>query len=467
PKILFLDEPTSGLDAQASFTIVTFLRRLAAEGQTILCTIHQPSSMLFEQFDRLLLLVRGGHTVYFGDIGHDAQTLINYFEKNGGPQCPPSANPAEYILDVVGSRTAAIDWPQTWNDSKEKASILGEIDRINELEHMHGNDHSSDDDNHMFARSYWYQIEIVTKRMFRNHWRDLEYNLVRIALQIICALAVGFSFYKLSDSATDLQNKVFATFETSVLSVLVINQVQPQFLRQRLYYGRESSSNQYGWRAFSVAIIFTEWPFAIVANTLFFLCFYWTVSLNSLSDRIGYFYIAYIILGLFSLTIGQAIASFCPNDIVASMVNPIFTAMMTLMCGVTMPKAMMPKFYSSWLYWLSPYTYAIEGIVTNDLHGSPVRCRNSELYTFEPPTGATCNEYAGAWVSATGVGYLNNPNATDSCQYCPYRVGDDYYAPLEWSFSHRWRNIGIMLGFIAFNIVFTTLMIKVYKVNKR
>ncbi|KAJ1956832.1 ATP-binding cassette transporter snq2, partial [Linderina pennispora] len=332
PKILFLDEPTSGLDAQASFTIVTFLRRLAAEGQTILCTIHQPSSMLFEKFDRLLLLVRGGHTVYFGDIGDDAQTLINYFEKNGAPQCPPSANPAEYILDTVGSRTTVVDWTQIWNGSKERSSVLAEIDRINELEHMHGNDRSSDDDSNMFARSYWYQIEIVTKRMFRNHWRDLEYNLVRIALQVICALAVGFSFYKLNDSATDLQNKVFATFETSVLSVLIINQVQPQFLRQRLYYGRESSSNQYGWRAFSFAIIFTEWPFAIVANTLFFLCFYWTVSLNSLSDRIGYFYIAYIILGLFSVTIGQAIAAFCPNDIVASMVNPIFTAMMTLMC---------------------------------------------------------------------------------------------------------------------------------------
>ncbi|KAJ1923342.1 ATP-binding cassette transporter snq2, partial [Linderina pennispora] len=162
--------PTSGLDAQASFTIVTFLRRLAAEGQTILCTIHQPSSMLFEQFDRLLLLVRGGHTVYFGDIGHDAQTLINYFEKNGGPQCPPSANPAEYILDVVGSRNATVDWPQTWNQSKEKTSILAEIDRINELEHLHGNDQVSEDDKNMFARDYSYQIKLVTKRMFRTYW---------------------------------------------------------------------------------------------------------------------------------------------------------------------------------------------------------------------------------------------------------------------------------------------------------
>lgn len=64
--LLFLDEPTSGLDSQTSWSICTLMRNLAANGQAILCTIHQPSSMLFQQFDRLLLLAKGGRTVYFG-----------------------------------------------------------------------------------------------------------------------------------------------------------------------------------------------------------------------------------------------------------------------------------------------------------------------------------------------------------------------------------------------------------------
>ncbi|KAJ1956133.1 ATP-binding cassette transporter snq2, partial [Dipsacomyces acuminosporus] len=398
PKILFLDEPTSGLDAQASFTIVQFMRRLAAEGQTILCTIHQPSALLFEQFDRLLLLVRGGHTVYFGDLGNDAQTLISYFEKNGAEKCSPTANPAEYILDVVGSKTAKIDWPSIWNESKEKQTILSEIDRVNKLEHEHGRDQGSEGDELQYARSYMYQIEIVARRMLLTYWRDIEYNLTRLILQVLCALAVGFSFFNLSDGYVDLQNKVFAIFECSVLSILVINQVQPQFLRQRLYYGREASSNQYGWRAFAFAIIFTEWPFAIVANTIFFVCFYWTVGLNALSDRIGYFYISYIVLGLFSLSLGQAIAAFSPNDIVAAMLNPIFTAMITLFCGVTIPYVQMPKFWRSWMYWLSPYMYYVEGVITNDLHETRVSCRKSEFYLFNPPDGQTCAQYAGDWV---------------------------------------------------------------------
>lgn len=61
--LLFLDEPTSGLDGQSAWNIVRFLRKLADQGQAILCTIHQPSSLLFSSFDRLLLLETGGKTV--------------------------------------------------------------------------------------------------------------------------------------------------------------------------------------------------------------------------------------------------------------------------------------------------------------------------------------------------------------------------------------------------------------------
>lgn len=68
PNLLFLDEPTSGLDGQSSFLIVGFMQKLAATGQSILCTIHQPSAALFAGFDMLLLLKAGGRTVYFGPV---------------------------------------------------------------------------------------------------------------------------------------------------------------------------------------------------------------------------------------------------------------------------------------------------------------------------------------------------------------------------------------------------------------
>ncbi|KAJ5196123.1 hypothetical protein N7449_006602 [Penicillium cf. viridicatum] len=84
PSILiFLDEPTSGLDGQAANNTVRFLRKLAEVGQAVLVTIHQPSADLFVQFDTLLLLAKGGKTVYFGDIGHHTRTVKKYFADHG------------------------------------------------------------------------------------------------------------------------------------------------------------------------------------------------------------------------------------------------------------------------------------------------------------------------------------------------------------------------------------------------
>ncbi|KAG1761124.1 hypothetical protein EV702DRAFT_985140, partial [Suillus placidus] len=70
PKLLlFLDESISSLDSQSAWAIMKFLRKLANNGQAIICIIHQPSGELFQVFDHLLLLKKGGQTVYFGDIG--------------------------------------------------------------------------------------------------------------------------------------------------------------------------------------------------------------------------------------------------------------------------------------------------------------------------------------------------------------------------------------------------------------
>lgn len=131
--LLFLDEPTSGLDAQSAWNLVRFLRKLANQGQAILCTIHQPSSLLFESFDRLLLLERGGETVYFGDIGPDSQVIRDYFAREGAP-CPSNANPAEFMLEAIGAgvsaRIGSRDWKDIWLDSPEYQKVRQEIEDI-------------------------------------------------------------------------------------------------------------------------------------------------------------------------------------------------------------------------------------------------------------------------------------------------------------------------------------------------
>ena len=60
------DEPTSGLDSTTAMHLVTTLRQLAAGGRAVVTTIHQPSSRLYLQLDKLLLLSEG-HICYYGE----------------------------------------------------------------------------------------------------------------------------------------------------------------------------------------------------------------------------------------------------------------------------------------------------------------------------------------------------------------------------------------------------------------
>ncbi|KAG0455168.1 hypothetical protein HPP92_024460 [Vanilla planifolia] len=76
PSIIFMDEPTSGLDARAAAIVMRTVRSTVQTGRTVVCTIHQPSIDIFESFDELMLMKRGGKVVYYGSLGQNSQRLI-------------------------------------------------------------------------------------------------------------------------------------------------------------------------------------------------------------------------------------------------------------------------------------------------------------------------------------------------------------------------------------------------------
>jgi ATP-binding cassette, subfamily G (WHITE), member 2, SNQ2 len=83
-----------------------------------------------------------------------------------------------------------------------------------------------------------------------------------------------------------------------------------------------------------------------------------------------------------------------------------------------------------------------------------ITCVDDEFTVFNPPSGQTCQEWAGAFISAVG-GYIDNQDATSDCRYCQYRVGDEFFTPLNIRFSNRWRDAFLVLAYFAFNIIVT------------
>ncbi|CAE8642058.1 unnamed protein product, partial [Polarella glacialis] len=96
PTMLFLDEPTSGLDASSSLAIVHSLKRMAQLGMTSIMVVHQPRYSLYSLFDDVLLLGRGGRTVYLGP----ALGAKQYFQRLGFA-VPESENPADWFMDLI------------------------------------------------------------------------------------------------------------------------------------------------------------------------------------------------------------------------------------------------------------------------------------------------------------------------------------------------------------------------------
>ena len=196
--LLFLDEPTSGLDSQTSWNILQLLRKLTEHGQAILCTIHQPSAILFENFDRLLFLAKGGKTVYFGEVGPGSHILIDYFTRNGAPPCPPDDNPAEWMLAAIGAAPGTktdIDWFKTWQTSPERKAVRAHLEEIKEerpkivaqekanaggmskLEAKLDKAAYSE-----FAAPFSVQVVTVLKRVFQQYWRTPSYIWSKFAL---------------------------------------------------------------------------------------------------------------------------------------------------------------------------------------------------------------------------------------------------------------------------------------------
>ncbi|CAN9185313.1 unnamed protein product [Alternaria alternata] len=214
---------------------------------------------------------------------------------------------------------------------------------------------------------------------------DLARPSIRmVMLHIITGLFNGFTFWNLGQSQIDMQSRLFSIFMTLTIAPPLIEQLQPRFISVRgIYESREGSAKIYSWTAM-------VWGF------------------------------------------GQAIASFAPNELLASLLVPLFFTFIVSFCGVVVPYAGLPTFWQSWMYHLTPF-----------------RCETNELAIFPPPPGQDCQTYAGQFAQQAG-GYVEaQPDGT--CGFCQYATGDAFAASFNVFPKSIWRDFGIMWAYIFFN----------------
>lgn len=462
PKLLlFLDEPTSGLDSQTAWSICKLMRKLANHGQAILCTIHQPSAILLKEFDRLLFLQKGGRTVYFGDLGENCSQLINYFEKYGAHPCPKEANPAEWMLEVVGAAPgsrALQDYFEVWQNSTEYQDVQNELDRMQtELVNIPRDD--SPEAHLTYAAPLWKQFLIVTQRTLQQDWRTPSYIYSKLFLVASSSLFNGFSFFKAGTSQQGMQNQMFSIFMSFIPFQTLIQQTLPYYVQQReIYETREAPSRTFHWAAFISAQIISEVPFQIAVGTVAFLCWYYPLGLYSnavptdtVTERGGLMWLFVITFFVFTSTMGHLCASF--NELAqnaGNLANLLFSMCLNF-CGVLAGPDVLPRFWI-FMYRCNPFTYLIQGMLSTGLANTNVVCALREFLTFSPGPGQTCGEYMKNYIDASG-GYLLDENSTSSCEFCVLSSTNTYLALVNAVYSERWRNYGIVIAFTGINVI--------------
>ncbi|KAF3390297.1 Multidrug resistance protein CDR1 [Penicillium rolfsii] len=460
--LLFLDEPTSGLDSQTSWSILDLMEDLTKHGQAILCTIHQPSAMLFQRFDRLLFLAKGGRTVYFGEIGENSSTLAEYFMRNGGHALGQGENPAEWMLDVIGAAPGShsdVDWPAVWNASPEKEAVVNHLEDLRTTLSQKEKETSSDADYSEFAAPVTVQLRECLSRVFSQYWRTPSYIYSKLILSILTALYNGFAFFHAKNSQQGLQNQMFSIFMLMTIFGNLVQQIMPNFIIQRsIFEVRERHSKMYSWRVFMASNIIVELPWNLLVATLMFFCWYYPVGLyrnaeptDTVHERGALMWLFLVTFLWFTSTFSHMVIAGVENAETGGNIANLIFALLLLFCGVVSTPKAMPGFWI-FMYRVSPFTYLVSGMLSTALSGTTVECSSIETLIFDPPANQTCQDYLGPYANATG-GYIENPAATSACSYCTIRSTDTFLASVYSYWSDAWRNFGLMWAYLAFNIV--------------
>ncbi|TDZ22045.1 ZEB2-regulated ABC transporter 1 [Colletotrichum orbiculare MAFF 240422] len=440
----------------------------------VLCTIHQPSASLFQRFDRLLLLARGGRTVYFGDIGKNAGVLIDYFRRRGAPEYLPGSNPAEYMLEVIGAAPKArtdVDWPAVWRESEEFRNVRAELARLSgrgsdEKPKKHDEHTGSDGGDGPayaeFAADFATQVGQVTKRAFQQYWRSPAYIFSKSVLTFGLALFIGLALLGGDNSQRGLQNQMFGVYIFLFIFLQMVQQMMPVFVSQRvLYEARERPAKAYSWEAFLAANIMVELAWNSLMAVFSFLFWYFPLRLDrnaawtdTVSSRgVALFLICWAFFLHASTFAHLLIAGLGSAEVAGGLLNLLFILMFAF-CGVLAGPDELPGFWT-FMYRANPLTYVVEGLLSVGLADAPVTCTSSELLTFDAPSGSTCGSTCGGYMASyvrSHGGYVVDGNAT-SCEYCGMADTNAFLAGMNMDVANRWRDFGFIWAYIVFNIV--------------
>lgn len=370
PSIIFMDEPTSGLDARAAAIVMRTVRNTVDTGRTVVCTIHQPSIDIFEAFDELLLMKRGGQVIYAGPLGHHSHKLVKYFEEVPGvPKIKEGYNPATWMLDVS---TSAME-TQLDVDFAEIYANSGLYRRNQELIRELSSPAPGSKDLYFptqYSQNFLVQCKACFWKQHWSYWRNSQYNAIRFFMTTIIGLMFGVIFWdkgRVLHKQQDLLNLLGAIYAAVLfLGATNASAVQSVVAIERTVFYRERAAGMYSELPYAFSQVAIETIYVAIQTIVYTLLLYSMIGFQWTATKFFYFYYFIFMCYTYFSMYGMMVVALTPGFQVAAIVMSFFLSFWNLFSGFLIPRPLIPIWWR-WYYWCSPVAWSIYGIFASQV----------------------------------------------------------------------------------------------------
>eukprot|EP01097_Dermamoeba_algensis_P001505 TRINITY_DN1565_c0_g1_i2.p1 TRINITY_DN1565_c0_g1~~TRINITY_DN1565_c0_g1_i2.p1 ORF type:complete len:647 (-),score=131.01 TRINITY_DN1565_c0_g1_i2:142-1992(-) len=391
PSLLFLDEPTSGLDSSTAQSIMHTIIDISKSGRTVVCTIHQPNSFIFNSFDQLLLLVNGS-TAYQGP----ARDVVTYLNDIGFP-CPAYVNPSDHFIDLVTNYNL-----QYGKSQKETEDILLRAYQSSSMsKEIGGSSQPIGDSGDIEAEmqtNFFQQYAILYHRFLLKLKRDPFTTKIRLTQVIATSLLMGIIFLQLDLSQKGALSRLgcIAFLVVSTAFTTVFNVIQ-SFPDEKVVYLQDKKSQTYRTSSFYAALITADFPWQLFLPVLSGTIIYWMVGLNSDVGRFFLFLAIYCCIFNIAHALGLLISCAAPNAQVGAALGPLLVVILVLFSGFFVNIDQIPV-WLRWLTYVSPLRWSLDALLQNEFNGVVLVCDTS--------SNATCYSTGESLLDAYNMGKL-------------------------------------------------------------
>lgn len=367
PRVLLLDEPTSGLDAFTATSILDVLRGLADEGRTLILTIHQSRSDLFEHFGNVLLLARGGSPVYAGK----GPQMLPYFASLGF-RCPTTTNPADFALDLItvnlqhsakeaASREKVKSLIVGWDNSRSTVTrTISHIATPAELGSLT-----------RAMTPFHIAFPLLFRRAFINFRRNPSSILARTTQLTSFAIILTLFFAPIKSDYYSVQTRVGFIQEFSAAYFIGMLQNIVVYPDEKQVFYREHDDNAYSVESFFLQYTLTEIPFEIFSSLIWSLL---AILATGLPRTAPLFFVStfscFVIVSC-GESIGIIFNTFVNHTGFAVSLTSIVMSIAIVMGGVM--SLDVPPFLAAWNY-LSPVKWSVSALIPYSLDGVVFTC---------------------------------------------------------------------------------------------